>query len=119
MAFYGHLADAVRNSGARLQIVYLPLSYEIYPQDQSRWRHLGVHDIEAQQTFNRAFVRYLNERQIPTVDITQKLQLAAAHEKKRLYYWLDIHWTVEGNAAAADAVADYMRRAEQFRDLAN
>ncbi len=106
LAFYEHLADAVRASGARLQIVYLPLSYVIYPEDESRWRHLGVRDVRAQQAFDSAFVDRLNKQNIPTVDITGDLRRAAMRNKRRLYYWLDIHWTVAGNAAAARAVAD-------------
>jgi hypothetical protein len=103
-AFYRHLAKAVRESGARLQIVYFPLSYVVYPEDEARWRHLGVRNVAAQKAFDTAFVNYLNDQQIPTVDITEDLLHAATHGK-RLYYWLDIHWTPEGNAVAARAVA--------------
>ena len=102
-AFYRRLADVVRASGARLQIVYIPLSYVIYPADESRWRHLGVQNVAAQEAFDTAFVKYLNAQNIPTLDISKDLRDAAAHEK-RLYYWLDIHWTPEGNAVAARAV---------------
>lgn len=106
-AFYGNLAEAARESGARLQIVYFPLSYILYPQDESRWRHLGVRDVTAQEAFDANFVAYLNKRSIPAIDITPALRQAAV-APKRLYYWLDIHWTPEGNAAAARAVADYL-----------
>jgi SGNH hydrolase-like domain, acetyltransferase AlgX len=58
-------------------------------------------------TFDAAFVRYLNECQIPSVDITQQLQ-KSAQAGKRMYFWLDIHWTPAGNATAAQAVADYL-----------
>jgi hypothetical protein len=108
--FYQHLAKAVQGSGARLQIVYFPLSYIIHPEDESRWRHLGVKNVEAQSAFDAAFVNYLSERHIPTVDITEDLRNAATHGK-RLYYWLDIHWTPEGNAVAARAVAGSIIRA--------
>ncbi|HEY0281445.1 MAG TPA: GDSL-type esterase/lipase family protein [Rhizomicrobium sp.] len=107
--FYDRLAKTVRESGARLQIVYFPLSYVIYPDDVGRWRHLGVRNVEAQEAFDAAFVSYLNGRHIPAVDITDDLRKAAVHEK-RLYYWLDIHWTPEGNLAAARAVADTLLR---------
>lgn len=102
--FYQRLADTVHNSGARLKIVYFPLSYGVHPQDESRWRHLGLTNVQAQKAYDTAFVRYLNQHGIPSVDITDDLR-AAAGQGKRLYYWLDIHWTPEGNAAAAQAVA--------------
>ena len=104
-AFYRRLARTVEKSGAQLQIVYFPLSYAIYPADKSRWRHLGVRNVAAQKAFDSAFVDYLNKQNIPAVDITDDL-LKASEQEKRLYYWLDIHWTPAGNAAAARAVAD-------------
>ena len=109
-AFYEHLAKAVQESGARLQIVYFPLSYVIYPEDENRWRHLGVRNVAAESAFDAAFVDYLNAQHIPAADITQDLRDAATG-RKRLYNWLDIHWTPEGNAAAANAVAGVLSRA--------
>ncbi|OAI45218.1 hypothetical protein AYO42_03195 [Rhizomicrobium sp. SCGC AG-212-E05] len=104
ISFYEHLAKTVRESGARLKIVYFPLSYGVHPQDESRWRHLGLKDVQAQRAYDAAFIDYLNRRDIPGVDISGDLR-AAARDGKRLYYWLDIHWTPEGNAAAAQAAA--------------
>jgi hypothetical protein len=88
-------------------VVYVPLSYAIHREDQSRWRLLGISDIPRQMAFDAAFVRYLNECLIPSISLTQQLQKSAA-TGKRIYYWLDIHWTPAGNAAAARAVADYL-----------
>ena len=88
-------------------MVYLPLSYAIHREDESRWRHLGIRDIPRQMAFDTAFVHYLNECQIPSLDITPQLQ-KSAQGGKRMYYWLDIHWTPAGNAAAARAVADHL-----------
>ena len=62
-----------------------------------------MQNVAAQEAFDTAFVKYLNAQNIPTLDISKDLRDAAAHEK-RLYYWLDIHWTPEGNAVAARAV---------------
>jgi SGNH hydrolase-like domain, acetyltransferase AlgX len=64
-------------------------------------------------TFDAAFVRYLNECQIPSVDITQQLQ-KSAQAGKRMYFWLDIHWTPAGNATAAQAVAELLIISRQF-----
>ena len=70
MHVYNKLASIVRQTGARLLVVYFPLSYAIHREDESRWRHLGILDIPRQMAFDAAFVRYLNERQIPSIDIT-------------------------------------------------
>jgi hypothetical protein len=110
MLVYTELAGSVRAAGARLLVVYVPLSYAIHREDEIRWQHLGVRDIARQAAFDAAFVHHLNERQIPSIDLTQDLR-KSAELGKRIYFWLDIHWTAAGNAGAAVAVADYLTRA--------
>jgi hypothetical protein len=107
MRVYSKLAGAVRAAGARLLVVYVPLSYAIQKEDESRWRHLGIRDISRQMAFDAKFVHYLNEQQIPSIDTTQRLKDSSV-VGKRMYYWLDIHWTAAGNAAAARVVAEYL-----------
>jgi hypothetical protein len=114
---YSNLAGMVRAAGARLLVVYVPLSYAIHRADENRWRHLGIRDITRQIAFDAAFIRYLNQCQIPSFDITQQLQKSAAQSGKRMYYWLDIHWTPAGNDAAARAVAEYLARTIVKRQL--
>ena len=109
IGLYHQLKEAVQQSGSNLSVVYFPLSYAIQPEDEIRWRHLGIRNIKGQQKFDSDFERYLNRHQIPVVNITRDLQVAA-RKGPRLYYWLDIHWTAEGNAAAARAVADRLKR---------
>jgi len=105
MQFYKKLASIVGQAGARLLVVYVPDSYAIHREDERRWRLLGMDP--RQMAFNAAFVRYLNEWQIPSVNLAQQLQ-QSARGGNRMYYWLDVHWTPAGNAAAAHAVADYL-----------
>jgi SGNH hydrolase-like domain, acetyltransferase AlgX len=107
MHVYTKLAGNVRAVGARLLIVYFPLSYAIHREDVIRWHHLGIRDISRQTAFDAAFVRHLNDCQIPSIDITQQLQ-KSAEIGDRIYFWLDVHWTPAGNAAAAEAVADHL-----------
>jgi hypothetical protein len=103
--FYDELRSVVEGGGARLLVVYFPLSYAIHPEDVSRWRHLGVRNGEAQRRFDDDFCRFLSGRGIPCLDITEDLARAARERRERLYYWLDIHWTAAGNEVAAEAVA--------------
>jgi hypothetical protein len=107
MQFYNKLASIVCHAGAQLLVVYVPLSYAIHREDESRWRLIGIRDIPRQLSFDDAFVDYLNARKIPSIDLTRQLQ-NSARDGKRMYYWLDIHWTSAGNATAARAVADYL-----------
>jgi SGNH hydrolase-like domain, acetyltransferase AlgX len=104
---YNKLARLTNAAGARLLVVFLPLSYAIHREDESRWRHLGMRDVEHEAAFDAAFVNYLNGHGIPSIDITQQLR-TAAETGTRMYFWLDIHWTPAGHAVAARAVADYL-----------
>jgi hypothetical protein len=108
MQVYENLVGVVHAAGARLLVVYVPLAYAIQPRDKNRWSGLENLDVSRLMAFQAAFVRYLNDCKIPSIDITQQLQ-KSAESGTRIYFWLDIHWTPAGNAAAARAVADYLR----------
>jgi hypothetical protein len=105
--FYRELERTVRRDGTELVILYLPLSYVVHPEDAARWRHFGVVDVPAQRSFDAKFAAYLNGIGVPVVNVTPPLQ-RAAEAGKRLYYWIDIHWTREGNEVAAHALAEYL-----------
>ena len=108
-AYYDRLKQVVESSGARLLIVHFPLSYCIHRDDIGRWQHLGVRNVDAQIEYNADYCEYLQGKGIDCVNITEEL-IGAAASGNRLYYWLDIHWTAEGNAVAAQAVANYLGR---------
>lgn len=105
LLFYDDLERSVRESGAQLLVVHLPLSYVVHMRDVSRWKHLGVTDIPQQVAFDAAFGDFLNSKGIACLDLTRAMQ-AAATDGTRLYFWLDIHWTPAGNRVAARAVAN-------------
>ena len=104
MKYYERLREAAAADGARLVLVHFPLSYCIHRGDISRWKHLGVRDVDQQIAYEEAFCAYLRDRGFECLNITPDLQ-AAAETGERLYYWLDIHWTPRGNLVAAEAVA--------------
>jgi hypothetical protein len=106
--FYDDLRTTMDAAGARLLVVYFPLSYCVHRADLSRWKHLGVANVEAQIAFDDAFCRYLTDRGISCQNITQNLIHAASDTGQRLYFWLDIHWTALGNDVAARAVAHHL-----------
>lgn len=107
MYVYSKVARITRGAGIRLLVAYVPLSYAIHREDETRWRLLGIRNIRRQMDFDAAFVHHLNNCHIPSIDITQQLQ-KSVQINGRLYFWLDIHWTPAGNDTAARAVADYL-----------
>jgi hypothetical protein len=112
--YYQRLARVADRCGAKLSIVYFPLSYCVHRADFARWRHLGVEgNIDEQIGFDRDFCDYLNRKGQDCLNITPDLVQAAAHPG-RLYYWLDIHWTARGNLVAARAIGKHL--AQRFAD---
>jgi hypothetical protein len=108
LALFERLRDVAQRAGAELQLVYLPLSYAVHREDEARWRHLGVQDVDAQKAFDAAYCEHLSTQGIRCLDLTPDL-VAAAAGGERLYFPIDIHWTPLGNRVAARAVADRLR----------
>jgi hypothetical protein len=106
--YYHALQSAVSGAAAELLVVYAPLSYCVHREDMSRWRHLGVADVDGQIAFNREFCACLARQGIVCVDATEDLVREAREQDERLYYWLDIHWTPKGNRVAAQSVAHHL-----------
>ncbi len=116
LRYYDDLRQSAEANGARSLCVFFPLSYCIHREDVARWKHLGVRNVDEQMGYNAAFCDYLQERGIPCHDITPELVEAA--KKDRLYFWLDIHWTVKGNLEAARAVANRLLAEEAKSEAA-
>jgi hypothetical protein len=110
--YYDDLRAAVEASGAKLLIVFVPLSYCVHQEDVARWSHMGVHDVDSQAAYDAAFCDYLTDHGFDCVNTSSALREAAA-AGKRLYYLVDIHWTPEGNNIAARAVYEHLEHEEQ------
>jgi hypothetical protein len=105
MPYYEQLRRVTGEDGTRLVLLHFPLSYCIHRGDVSRWKHLGVRNVDQQIAYEDAFCRHLTDAGYECLNITPEL-VAAAETGDRLYYWLDIHWTPRGNEEAANAVTD-------------
>lgn len=108
LKYYLDLHSFCQSINVKLIIIYFPLSYVVHEEDIVRWKHLGVDDIMGQIAFNKKFCDYLNKNGIVCLDLTEKLINEARISRKRLYYWLDVHWTPDGNQVAAESVAHYL-----------
>lgn len=106
LRYYDDFKQTAEANGARALCVFFPLSYCVHREDIARWKHLGVRDVDEQIRYNQQFSDFLQARGVDCKNITPELVEAA--KKDRLYFWLDIHWTVEGNRVAARAVADWL-----------
>jgi hypothetical protein len=109
MKFYEDLRSTVEQSGAKLLVFFMPLSYCVHEGDIARWAHLDTINVERQNRYNADFIHYLKSIGFDCIDITDDSKRAAA-EGQRLYYFVDIHWTPEGNELAARAAARHLKQ---------
>lgn len=113
--YYDELRQVVKSGSTRLLLVHFPLSYCIHRADISRWQHLGVRNVDGQIAYNEQYCEYLRTRGFECLNLTDDL-IRIATEGKRLYFWLDLHWTVEGNFVSAETVANYLSPARETID---
>jgi lysophospholipase L1-like esterase len=67
-----------------------------------------VREVEKQVAFDKAFADYLVAQGISCLNVTDDLVAEARRSDNRMYYWLDIHWTADGNRLVAQSVADFL-----------
>ena len=115
LKYYNDLKSYCQSINAKLLIIYFPLSYIVHNEDVTRWKHLGVKDIQGEIVFNKDFCEYLNKNGIDCLNLSDDLISAARVSHKRLYYWLDVHWTPYGNEVAAKLVSKYILEHQSFR----
>jgi hypothetical protein len=114
MKYYEDLRSTVEQSGAKLLVFFMPMSYCVHEEDITRWAHLNTKDIARQNGYNADFCRYLQSVGIDCIDITDESR-QAAEKGERLYYFVDIHWTPEGNELAARAAVRHLTQDHEPR----
>jgi hypothetical protein len=83
----------VQGGQTQLVVVILPFREQVYtdPQLQARFDHL-----------NENLAKFLQENDIPVIDLTAELRRRAKAEPASLYFDEDIHLNVEGNEVVAE-----------------
>jgi len=113
LMFYRALKQAVEGTGADLLVVHFPLAYVVHQEDRARWALQGVDNIDRQVAFNQAFSVHLNDLGIRCLNLTNDLIQSAKREKNRLYFWLDVHWTEQGNKVSAQVVSQNLMETQR------
>ncbi len=100
---YVEYKNFVRESlGKDIPIVflYIPYSSVVRPTDVSRWQHLGYQNPFEIRKEAKEIKEILKRYNIIFIDTTDVLE--AKDKNKRMYYYLDIHLTPEGNRVVAE-----------------
>ena len=107
------LDDDVAKAGAELLIAYVPSRAAVYSEDwKATRRRYGKSSDE--WNVNRVageLADICGRNGVPFLDLTSALQVAAAdldRKEKRVYFEKDGHWTPEGNAHVAQALARFL-----------
>lgn len=114
LGYYNDLRQEMDRVDSSFVILHFPLSYCVHREDMSRWSHLGVRDVDVQNRFNQQFCDHLNATGVPCANITPELISASESSDDRLYFWLDVHFTVLGNTVAGQAFVDQLEKQESW-----
>ncbi len=103
----------VTKGGAEFRLAYVPSRAAVYAEDWSATRRRYGLSREAWNIHRVAseLSDICDRNKIPFLDLTSTLQAAAAElgrEGKRVYFANDGHWTPEGNARVAQALAQFL-----------
>ncbi len=80
--------------------LYIPYSYVVRPGDMRRWEMVGVENPEHLKKRGQTLQSLLERKGIHFIDPTEPL--IQQDSKGRMYYFLDIHLTPEGNRVVAE-----------------
>jgi hypothetical protein len=92
---------AILGDQTEVAFIHVPLAFAVHPADAARWWHITKASPAEARADVEAGIRALRGRGLTVVHPTP--DLVARAEQLRLYYWLDIHLTPEGNRIVADA----------------
>lgn len=97
---YTHFVRKALNKDIPIVFIYVPFSYVVRPEDVSRWRLIGFENPYKLRNASRRIGELLEEYDIPFVDPTDAL--ISKDKEKRMFYFLDIHLTADGNRVVAE-----------------
>ncbi|MCI0692996.1 hypothetical protein L0337_13450 [candidate division KSB1 bacterium] len=117
--FLDEFERLAKNNGAKLLVAYAPAQFEVYEEYLARWYHRKDYDgkmFNHLKTFHTFMGDALKGREIYYVDLLPVLRDAAsANPETKLYYYLDVHWTPEGNRVVAESLSTIVQRAGLLR----
>jgi lysophospholipase L1-like esterase len=103
------LHQSVRRDHAELAIVAIPAPFQVDRRSLDFHRALGyqVHQawLESRADVSGALAEWAERRNVPLLDLTGQLR----QSETPLYFVEDVHFTPAGNAAAAAAIAEFLR----------
>jgi hypothetical protein len=103
--------DFVRSvTGAQTEVafIHIPLSFVVHPEDVPRWSHISEADPASARVETQKGVDALLAGGLNLIDTTPGL--IAAADDARMYFWLDIHLTPEGNRVVAERAIPALER---------
>mgnify|MGYP001822929698 CR=1 FL=1 len=97
---YIDFVKGTAGSGVKTAFLYVPFSYVVHPEDSARFAHKDVNPAEETRALSARIGSLLEENSITYIDPTDALVAGAADN--RMYYFLDVHFTADGNRILAE-----------------
>lgn len=87
--------------------IYLPYSFAVHPGDVVRFPGFTPEDVSRSRERVHAAIEAITARGIPILNTLPPLIESASDS--RLYYWLDIHFTRDGNRVVAEVAEPFVQ----------
>ena len=99
--------EALLGPETEVAFIYLPYSFAVHPEDIVRFPGLTPEDVPITRSRIQSEIEAIDRRRIAILNTLPALMEEAAGH--RLYYWLDIHFTPEGNRVVGDLAIPFVQ----------
>jgi hypothetical protein len=108
-ALLAAMRDESSAAGARMALVAVPASYQVYPREWARVAPRGRNAERWEpEVPNRQLGQVAERLGVPYLDLLPAFRSAAAATDERLYFTINAHWTPLGNRLAAEQVGQFL-----------
>jgi hypothetical protein len=105
---YVDFVRTLTGANTKVAFIHIPLSFVVHPEDVPRWSHISEANPSAARRETQEGVNALLAAGLNLIDATPAL--IAAADDARMYFWLDIHLTPEGNRVVAERAIPALER---------
>ena len=108
-ALLAAIRDESSAAGARMALVAVPASYQVYPREWARVAPRGRNAERWEpEVPNRQLGEVAERLGVPYLDLLPSFRSEAAATDERLYFTINAHWTPLGNRLAAEQVGQFL-----------
>jgi|GEM_PF-2367361 len=105
------MRDMADSRGVPFVVVIVPSVFQVYPERQKSWERIyGISGRFDEDRPDRELKQFADSEGIYLIDLLPFFKEKAGASHQQLYFDIDPHWNAEGHKAAAEAIAEFVRK---------